>query len=109
MRTLTVKPPASGFDIEALYATLNAKRRTRGLSWIELAAEINKPFEGTPSIPIGVATIRGMWNKRSVTSAVVLQILRWLGRTPESFLAGRTAAPEAGETLSEPGPSRILR
>jgi hypothetical protein len=74
-----------------------------------LAAEINKPFAGTSSIPIGVATIRDTQTKRSVTSAVVLQILRWLGRTPESFLSGRDVAPEASETLPDPGSSRILR
>ena len=37
--------------------------------------------------------------KSSVTSAVVLQALRWLRRTPESFLAGHDAAPKAEEAL----------
>ncbi len=97
------------FDMKQLHATLDAKRRAGGLSWIELTSEINKPFEGTPSIPISVATIRAMPTKSSVTSAVVLQVLRWLRSTPESFLAGRDAAPEAEETLPDPGPSRILR
>ena len=47
--------------------------------------------------------------KRSVTSAVVLQGLRWLRRTPESFLAGRDQAPASGEKSPEAGPSQILR
>jgi hypothetical protein len=48
--------------------------------------------------------------KSSVTSAVVLQVLRWLGRTPESFLSGYDRSPqEAEEILPDPGPSRILR
>jgi hypothetical protein len=97
------------FDMKRLHATLDAERLTRRLSWSELTNEINKPFEGTPSIPISVATIRGMLNKSSVTSAVVLQALRWLRRTPESFLAGHDAAPKAEEMLPDPGPSRILR
>jgi hypothetical protein len=97
------------FDMKRLHATLDAERRVRGLSWSELTNEINKPFEGTPSIPISIATIRGMPNKSSVTSAVILQALRWLRRTPESFLAGHEAAPKAEETLPDPGPSRILR
>ncbi len=97
------------FDMKRLHATLDAERGARGLSWIELTAEINKPFDGTSSIPISVATIRGMSTKSSVTSAVVLQVLRWLRRTPESFLARRNAAPQADETLPDPGPSRILR
>jgi len=69
-----------GFDMKALCAALDAARRTRKLSWIDLTTEINEPFKGAPSIPISVATLRGMLNKRSVTSAVVLQVLRWLGR-----------------------------
>ncbi len=99
----------SRFDIKLLHAALDAERRARELSWIELAGEINKPFEGTPSIPINVATIRGMATKSSVTSAVVLQVLRWLRRTPESFLSGYDRLPKVDEILPDPGPSRILR
>jgi hypothetical protein len=95
--------------MQALHAALDAARRARGLSWVALVSEINQPFEGTPSIPISVATVRGMQSKRSVTSAVVLQILRWLGRTPESFLSRGDAAPQALEILPDPGPSRVLR
>jgi hypothetical protein len=97
------------FDMKQLHATLDAERRARGLSWIELASEINKPFEGTSSIPINVATIRDIPAKRSVTSAVVLQLLRWLRRTPESFLAGRDTTMSRDGTLPEPGSGRILR
>jgi hypothetical protein len=97
------------FDIGALQAALEAERSARGLSWIALTAEVNEPFKGTPSIPISVSTIRGMHTKRSVTSAVVLQLLRWLGRTPESFLSGRQAAPTTSEGLPVAGSSHILR
>jgi hypothetical protein len=97
------------FDLRRLHAAIDAERRARRLTWAALRAEINTPFAGTGSIPINVATIRGMPEKSSVTSGVVLQVLRWLGRTPESFLAGREAAPRAEEILLEPGPSRILR
>lgn len=97
------------FSMRAFHAELDAQRRARGLSWTQLAAEINRPFESTPSIPINPATLRDMLKKRSVTSAVVLQVLRWLGRTPESFLSGpvRTAGPD--EQLPEAGQDRILR
>jgi hypothetical protein len=95
--------------MQGLHPSLEAARRAHGLTWTELLAEINRPFEGTPSIPISVSTVRGMLNKSSVTSAVVLQILRWLGRTPESFLSEGAAAPQPGEALPEPGPGRILR
>jgi hypothetical protein len=103
----------SYFDMKALHDTLGAERRARSLTWVELAAEINKPFQFTSSIPISVTTIRNMQTKRSVTSAVVLQILRWLGRTPESFLSRPLSSSNpllaAGESLPDPGPSRILR
>lgn len=97
------------FDMQALQAALDDARRAQGLTWVVLTAEINKAFEDTPSIPISLSTIRGMQNKHSVTSAVVLQILRWLRRTPESFLTGNTAPPQTSEILPEPGPGRVLR
>lgn len=101
--------PLRRFDMLALHQALDAARLERGLTWIELTAEINRPFAGIPSIPISVGTIRDLYRKSSVTSAVVLQILRWLGRTPESFLPGNTAGPQPGEILPEPGPGWILR
>jgi len=48
-----------------------------------------------------------MLSKRSVTSAVVLQALAWLGRSPESFLTGSATLPETPLPRSEPG--RVLR
>jgi hypothetical protein len=98
------------FDMRALQTTLDVERRARKLTWDQLAAEINAPFEHTPSIPISVGTLRTMTTKRSVTSAVVLQVLRWLRRSPESFLAGRgDQAPAPDEALPEAGLTQILR
>jgi hypothetical protein len=97
------------FDMHALCAALDAERAARGLSWPQVTAEINRPFEGTPSLPISVTTLRGMAKKSSVTSAVVLQVLAWLGRTPESFLAGRADVLDASKQLPSSGPERILR
>jgi hypothetical protein len=101
--------PMYPFDMRAFHSALDEQRRARGLSWPELAAEINRPFEFTRSIPISPATIRDMLKKRSVTSAVVLQGLRWLRRTPESFLSGPARSPNADEELPDAGPNRILR
>src|ERR1700722_18157698 len=97
------------FDMCAFHAELDAQRRVRGLSWTQLAAEINRPFESTPSIPISPGTLRDMLKKRSVTSAVVLQVLRWLGRTPESFLSGAPRSASSDEQLPKAGLDRILR
>jgi hypothetical protein len=98
------------FNMRAFHAELDEQRRSRGLSWGQLAAEINRPFESTPSlIPISPGTLRDMLKKRSVTSAVVLQVLRWLGRTPESFLSGPARNPSPDERLPEAGQDRVLR
>jgi hypothetical protein len=104
-----MREPIYSFDMNAFHAALDAERIARQLSWVALTAEINEPFRGTSSLPISVTTIKGMRTKRSVTSAVVLQALRWLGRTPESFLLGRDLAPTASEALPVAGTSRILR
>jgi transcriptional regulator with XRE-family HTH domain len=95
--------------MSAFHAELDGQRRARGLSWTQLAAEINRPFESTPSIPINPGTLRDMLKKQSVTSAVVLQVLRWLGRTPESFLSGQPRSGSREEELPEAGTDRVLR
>lgn len=102
-------PPLRPFDMRALAAAIEAARLERKLTWAELAGEINIPFQGTPSLPIAVSTIKGITNKCSVTSGVILQILWWLGRTPESFLAGSTSGSDRDESLPDRGPSRVLR
>ncbi len=93
--------------MRAFHAALDTARQAKGLSWAELAAETNRPFEGTTSIPIHPATLRSMPTKRSVTSAVVLQALAWLGQTPESFLTGVPTLPET--PLPKSGSGRVLR
>lgn len=50
-----------------------------------------------------------MLKKRSVASAVVLQVLRWLRRTPESFLSGSSRNDSPDEQLPDAGLDRILR
>lgn len=84
------------FDMRAFHAELDKQRRSRGLSWTQLAAEINRPFESTPSIPISPGTLRDMLKKRSVTSAVVLQVLRWLGAHTGEFSFGVDAECQPG-------------
>jgi hypothetical protein len=106
-RSTTTPSRLHRFDMRAFHGALDAARRARGLTWTELAAETNRPLADTTSIPIHPATLRDMLAKRSVTSAVVLQTLAWLGRTPESFLAGPPALSET--PLPESGPGRVLR
>ena len=109
MTDSAMPPPFHHFDMHALSAALDAERQARGIPWTEMTAQINVPFQGTTSLPISLTTLRNMTKRRAVTGAVVLQVLAWLGRTPESFLTGRTDPPAAGERLPEVGPQRVLR
>jgi hypothetical protein len=104
-----MRAPLLPFDMQGFCRAVDQARQDRGLDWNATMREINLPFQGTPSIPIHLSTVRGMAGMRSVTSAVALQVLRWLGRAPEDFLAGPSPWPPAATTLPEPGPGRILR
>lgn len=101
------------FDGMALYQALDAERQARGLSWQkladeiwELSAELNRQRN---SHPISPSTIQNMGKRGGATSCQhALFFLRWLGRSPESFL---TDAPEEAREgrLPEVGPDRRLR
>ena len=96
-------------DIGALFEAMDARRRERGLSWQgvadeiwALSAELNVRRN---SHPISPATLKGI--ARGDTSCQhALFALRWLNRSPESFLVG---GPEAAPALPDPGPGRRLR
>ena len=84
------------FDLLELYQTLDRKRSDSDMSWAAVSNEIG----------VASSTIKGLANGRGVVEADgVLQMLLWLGRTPESFVPGDAM----GEPLKEPGPQKILR
>lgn len=99
------------FDPLALFAALDAQREERGLSWPgvarqiwELSAELNARRRDHPISP---ATLTGMAKRGAVSCQHALFMLRWLDRSPESFLRGATAvAPRA---LPSAGPDQRLR
>ena len=101
----------SEFDVSALFAALDAQREERGLSWSgvareiwELSAELNGRRRDHPISP---ATLTGMAERGGVSCQHALFMLRWLGRSPESFLRGATTvAPGA---LPAAGPDQRLR
>jgi len=99
--------PTGDFDVEALHDALDAARLARGLSWAQLAREISAQFSRTGLSPIAAATLSGMRGRRFVEGDGVLQALRWLNRTPESFVPGHT--PAANEVLLNVESDRILR
>lgn len=101
----------SEFDLDALYDALEAKRTERGLSWPQVAdalwAQSSVLNARRNDHPISPATLRGMARRGMATCQHVLFILRWLDRTPESFLSGNH--PPIGRPLPAAGPDRRLR
>jgi hypothetical protein len=97
------------FDIEALSAALDAQRIARGLSWQQVAREINALFERTPATPLSVSTLTGMRGRAVLEGDGVLQMLRWLNRTPESFVPGSEEGAAESARLPDVAPHQILR
>ena len=93
------------FDIAALYDALDAQRQARGLTWTQTARALS-PTSRDPAVPsISASTLTGMRNRGAVEGDGVLQMLRWLGRAPESFMPGATATA----SLPPSRPDQILR
>jgi hypothetical protein len=98
------------FDIEALYRALDEQRRTRGLSWPGVAHQINATFADVKSArPMAVSSMTGMRSRTFIEGNVVLLQLRWLDRTPESFVPGHPAPTTPETTLPHLPTNRILR
>jgi hypothetical protein len=80
----------SDFDGFALFEAMNAKRISEGLSWPQVADEIWKLSsdlnDRRHDHPISPSTIVGMSKRRDTSCQHGLFYLRWLGRSPESFL-----------------------
>jgi hypothetical protein len=82
------------FDIAALFDALDSQRRHRALSWQGVAQEL---WDQSATLnarrddhPISASTLTGMAKRRDTTCQHALFMLRWLGRTPESFMPGST-------------------
>ena len=95
------------FDLGALYVALDAQRLARGLSWQQAAREISGQLSRVPARPISPSTLTGLRNRATIEGDGVLQMLRWLQRTPESFVPGSEEAASA--RLPDVGPAQILR
>ena len=88
---------ANDFDSRAMYAAMDAQRTARGLSWRQVAEEIwtqsSALNERRQDHPISPSTLTGIAKRGDCTCQHALFVLRWLKRTPESFL---TIPPEVG-------------
>ena len=98
------------FDLGGLYAALDEQRRARRLSWAAVTRAINARFEHVPGHkPIATSTITSLRSKEIAEGDGVLQMLLWLGRTPESFVSGAVESDPERARLPELGKERILR
>ena len=102
------------FDGSALYVALHVCRLELGLSWRQVAdqlwqlsAELN---DRRRDHPISPSTLSNMADRPRTSCQHALFMLRWLDRTPESFLAGiedgddhRFALPQAVPTAGFAG------
>ena len=78
------------FELRAVYETVDAERKTRGLSWAQVAREVGG---------VSPATIRSIGQCAAAEGDGVLQVLRWLGRSPESFVVGEGSMTANGADL----------
>jgi hypothetical protein len=100
------------FDSVAMYEAMNAQRIERGLSWRQVAdqmweqsADLDPQRKGHPISP---STLTGIATRADTTCQHALFILRWLGRTPESFLMNAPADAD-GTPLPAAGRNERLR
>lgn len=100
--------PAADFSLAALYEAIDDLRRRRGLSWTQAMREINGPFKGLVSRPISRSTVTSLRTKAVAEGDGVLQMLRWLDRSPESFIPGHILF-NADFARPAIGPHQILR
>lgn len=83
---------AHDFDLTALYQALDAKRASLGMSWAAVTREINAAFRDVPGHrSIATSTITGLSTRTVAEADGVLQMLLWLGESPERFVPGTTA------------------
>jgi len=101
------------FDAVAMYEAMDRQRIERGLSWKQAADQIwrlsSELNERRPTDhPISPSTITGIARRGDTTCQHALFFLRWLRRTPESFLVPPPVETDAAR-LPDPGPTRRLR
>jgi hypothetical protein len=101
------------FDTAALYSALDARRAELGLSWKQVADQLwqlsSELNDRRRDHPISPSTLRNMAAKPRTSCQHALFMLRWLDRTPESFLAGMADGDSPRFALPPAGPDRRLR
>lgn len=74
----------SEFDVLLLWQAMDAKRRALGYSESEMMEDLNRV--NNQRVPMALDTVKNMVRRRDTTCQHALHMLRWLNKTPESFL-----------------------
>jgi hypothetical protein len=105
-------PKLRPFDSAALYSALDSRRAELGLSWNQVAGQIWNLSadlnDRRRDHPISPSTLTNMGKNPRSSCQHALFMLRWLGRSPESFLQGATH-DDPTFALPPAGPDRRLR
>ena len=101
------------FDHAGLYSALDGRRLDLGLSWKQVADQLwqlsSELNDRRRDHPISPSTLTRMETGAGTTCQHALFMLRWLDRTPESFLAGGADGDDPRFALPRAGPDRRLR
>jgi transcriptional regulator with XRE-family HTH domain len=92
-------PRLADFSLVDLHAALDAHRHAHELSWSQAAREIG----------VGASTISGLRARAVAEADGVLQMLRWLRRSPESFVPDHPWSDRTDTRLKAPPLGRVLR
>jgi hypothetical protein len=87
------------FDGQALYDALDQQRRSRGMTWQEVARTVG----------VSASAMTAVARRERLEADGVLAMVRWLGRTPESFTGDpgdKAGSAPAGDALTS---QRFLR
>jgi hypothetical protein len=86
------------FSVGDLFEALDAQRVARDLSWQQVADEIwglsKELNDRRHDHPISPSTLKGMRQRDATSCQHALFMLRWLNRSPESFLRGVSNSAE---------------
>jgi uncharacterized protein YfiM (DUF2279 family) len=111
-RHLNSSTVTNEFNALGLYEAMDAQRAERGLSWRQVAAEIwdqsSVLNKRRMDHPISASTLTGIAERGDCTCQHALFILRWLDRSPESFLSNPPVGRD-GTVLPRARPDQRLR
>ena len=97
------------FDLNQLHAAMDEKRRAGGLHWEQVIREISQRSGPFATRGLSRLTVTGVGRRTTAEIDSILQMLRWLERSPESFMPGFDTAQLNRFKLPSIPPEKVLR